>query len=156
MSTFVRREGQMRHSGWRTQQQGFSLMVGIFLILVLSLLSLGLVTVYGVQQQQSSLDVQGARAYQAARAGVEWGLHRHLRGALACSGATTSFMLPAGSSLSAFAVSVTCVQTPSGVVTATTRRQLTAVACNQPGAGNLCPNPGRSNDYVQRKVQVEF
>ena len=140
----------------RPARRGFALMTGIFLLLVLGVLALGLVAIYGVQQQQSALDEQGARAYQAARAGIEWGLYRQLRAGAACDGSTTSFMLPAGSTLSSYGVSVTCVQTPPGAVTAITRRQLTAVACNQPGNATLCPNPGSNNDYVQRKLQVEF
>lgn len=139
------------------RSRGFSLMLAIFIIVALAALSVALVSLSSMSHQQSALDVQGARAYQAARAGIEWGLYQQLRLNAACNGSTQSFNLPAGTSLSGFLVSVTCVQTPAGAITATTRRQLTAVACNQPGGTPAaCPNPGPSLDYVQRRMQVEF
>ncbi len=137
---------------------GFSIVVAIFLLVVIGLLAAAIVSMQTVQQQESALDVQGARAYQAARAGIEWGLYQQLRVSPSICSGTTSFKMPAGTSLSSFSVSVTCVQTPSGPVSATARRQLTAVACNQPSAGNVCPNSGpiTSPDYVQRKLQVQL
>lgn len=140
---------------------GFSIVTAIFILLIFALMAVALVSLFTTSQQQSALDVQGARAYQAARAGIEWGLYQHLRLNANCAG-SNSFALPAGSSLSTFSVSVTCVQTPAGALTPTTRRQLTAIACNRPAPGNVCPNPvpninsSSSADYVQRKVQVEF
>ena len=48
-------------------------MTAIFLLVVLSLLGAFIVSVTGLQQSSQQLDVQGVRAYQAARAGIEWG-----------------------------------------------------------------------------------
>lgn len=53
-------------------QRGFSLLTAIFLLVVLAGLGGVMVTFSGVQQQSSSLDVLGSRAYQASRAGIEW------------------------------------------------------------------------------------
>jgi MSHA biogenesis protein MshP len=138
--------------------RGFSIVAAIFLLVVIGLLAAAMVSLQTVQQQESALDVQGARAYHAARAGIEWGLYQQLRVANPVCNNTVSFALPAGNSLSNFSVTVSCVQTPAGAITATTRRQLTAIACNQPSPGNLCPNAGpiTSTDYVQRKVQVQL
>jgi MSHA biogenesis protein MshP len=45
---------------------------------VLAVLGAALVTVSTLQHSSAALDLQGVRAYQAARAGVEWGLYRIL------------------------------------------------------------------------------
>lgn len=133
---------------------GFSLVGAIFLLVVLALLSAAIVSVVGTQQASSALDVQGVRAYHAARAGIEWGLYRQLQPTVSptCF-ATSSFALPAGSSLSGFTVTVSCTLTtgPGSLQ----RRQLTSIACNQPLA-SACPNPTSNPDYVQRTMQVEF
>lgn len=52
---------------------GFSLLTAIFLLVVLAGLGTVMVTFFGGQQQASALDALGSRAYQAARAGIEWG-----------------------------------------------------------------------------------
>lgn len=136
-------------------RRGFSIITAIFILLVFAIMAVALISLFTTSQQQSALDIQGVRAYQAARSGIEWGLYQQLRLGASCSG-TTSFAMPLGNTLSPFSVSVTCTQTPAGAITATTRRQLSAVACNQAGTGNVCPNPSPSSDYVQRIVQVEF
>ena len=140
------------------KQRGLSLVTAIFLLVVLAGLSVGIVTVVTTQQSGAALDVLGTRAYLAARAGVEWGLYQQLRNKTLCpagSGAasTSNFALPAGSTLSKFSVSVTCTTTLSGTIA---RYRLRSVACNQPAAGNVCPNPSNSPDYVQRVIQVDF
>ena len=58
------------------KQRGLSLITAIFLVVLLAGLSAAIVTVSVNSQSQSSLDVMGARAYQAARSGVEWGLYQ--------------------------------------------------------------------------------
>jgi MSHA biogenesis protein MshP len=135
------------------RQAGASLVTAIFLLVILAMLAVAIVGVSGSHQTASALDVQGVRAYQAARAGIEWGLYKQLRPAAqpACF-ATTTFALPAGSSLSGFTVTVQCnVTNGPGTLQ---RFQIISTACNQPGPA--CPNPGPSTDYVQRMVQVEF
>ena len=59
-------------------QSGFSLITAIFLLVILASLSAFIVTVSGVQQTSSALDVQGSRAYQAAHAGIEWASYQVL------------------------------------------------------------------------------
>ena len=135
-------------------QHGVSLVTAIFLLVVLAALGVAIVSVSSGSQISAALDVQGSRAYQAARTGVEWGLFRQLRPALVpgtCF-STTTFALPAGSSLAGFTVTVSCTLT-TGPGTLE-RRQITSTACNQPGPS--CPNPSSNSDYVQRVVQVEF
>lgn len=93
------------------RQAGFSIVTAIFLLVVLAALGAFIVTVSGVQHTTSALDVQGARAYQASRAGIEWGLHQVLRpvAAPACFGPTT-LTFPTGSILDGFTTTVQCTR----------------------------------------------
>lgn len=56
----------------RKFQQGFSIVSAIFLLVVLAFLGVAMVSFSTTQQQSQALDVMGSRAYQAARAGIEW------------------------------------------------------------------------------------
>lgn len=62
----------------RSDVRGFVLPSAIFLLVILAGLAAFLVNVSMTQSTMSAQDVQGARAYQAARAGIEWGLYRVL------------------------------------------------------------------------------
>ncbi|MES2739871.1 MAG: agglutinin biogenesis protein MshP [Pseudomonadota bacterium] len=135
--------------------RGVSLVTAIFILVVLAGLGVAMMSIATSQQASSALDVQGARAYQAARAGIEWGLYSQRVDAVKpCASATpSSFQLPANSSLSVFRVTVTCVLN-SVTVGTLSRYRMTAVACNQ--ASGACPNASANPDYVQRRVQIEF
>jgi len=52
---------------------GFTLVQAIFILVVLSLLGVVMMRMIGVQSSTNVFALQGARAYQAARSGVEWG-----------------------------------------------------------------------------------
>jgi MSHA biogenesis protein MshP len=56
--------------------RGFALVSAIFILVVLAALGAFIVNISTSQQIGSALDVQGVRAYQAARAGIEWGLYQ--------------------------------------------------------------------------------
>ena len=131
------------------RMRGFSLVTAIFLLVVLAALAAVMVNISTFQQTESALDVQGARAEQAARAGLEWGVYRQLIDGQCDPG--TTFALPAGTSLSTFSVTVQCALAarPGALNTWT----ITATACNGPGAAG-CPNPQNKADYVQRRLQA--
>lgn len=65
MNRYLKKFGAKLH-------RGFSLITAIFLLVVLGTLGTMMVTFFVAQQQSSTLDVLGSRAYQAARAGIEW------------------------------------------------------------------------------------
>lgn len=71
--------------------QGFSLISAIFLLVVMTGLGAVMLTFTSVQQATSTQDLQGTRAYQAARAGIEFGLYQVLSpsGNAACGGSAT-------------------------------------------------------------------
>ncbi len=129
--------------------RGFGIVTAVFLLVVLAGLGVAMVSFFSVQQTASALDIQGARAYQAARAGVEWGLYRQLRQGICVD--TSSFVVPANG----FTVTVKCIVTNGPG--ALQRYQVVAVACNQPVNG-ACTAAAASNstDYVQRRLQAEF
>ncbi|HVS25964.1 MAG TPA: hypothetical protein VHE58_01435 [Burkholderiales bacterium] len=96
---------------------GFSLVTAIFLLVILASLGAFILTIAGVQQTSSALDVQGSRAYQAARSGIEWGTYQVLINtggafAAACNpGPTTQTLTGMGGTLSGFTTTVDCSTT---------------------------------------------
>lgn len=133
---------------------GAGLVTAIFLLVVLAGLAVALVSVFGAQRQSTALDEQGARAYQAARAGIEWGLFQRATGGADCS---ASFPLPNDSTMAGFSVTVLCVPIDvRGFGSSTVnldRWRIRATACT--GAG---PCPARDNrpDYVERVIEVQI
>ena len=61
-------------------QNGFTLVQAIFILVVLALLGTYMVSLSTVGQATSTQAVMQARAYQAARAGLEWGIARVVGG----------------------------------------------------------------------------
>jgi MSHA biogenesis protein MshP len=98
------------------RQGGFSIVSAIFILVVLAVLGAALLTVSTLQHASAGIDLQGVRAYQAARSGVEWGLYRLLdpdgapAAALPACWAGSASVTP-GASLAGFAVSATCART---------------------------------------------
>lgn len=137
------------------RQRGIGLVTAIFLIVVIAGLAAALVTVFTGQQTSSGLDQQGTRAYQAARAGIEWGLFRARMTPASCVN-SSNFRLPASSMLAAFNVTVTCtpVAGPGGDA-ATSVMVLRATACNQFSNGVCGANPAANLDYVQRVIETQ-
>ena len=70
-------------------QNGFAAIAAIFLIVVLAALAGYMVSISNAQQASSAQDVQGSRAYWAARAGLEWGF-ASVTTASACPAASTT------------------------------------------------------------------
>lgn len=58
----------------RIQQRGFAAVAAIFLVVLLAALGGFMLTFSNSQQLTSAQDVQGTRAYWAARAGLEWAI----------------------------------------------------------------------------------
>lgn len=58
--------------------RGFAIVSAIFILVVLAALAGFIVSVTSTQNLTFAQDIQGARAYQAARAGTEWGIQQWL------------------------------------------------------------------------------
>jgi MSHA biogenesis protein MshP len=91
----------------RPQQSGISLITGIFLLLLMSLLAAAMASLVSTSHVNMAADIGGARAYQAARAGVEWGMYQldpngQSAGLPSCPPATTLTAFPG------YSVAVSC------------------------------------------------
>lgn len=134
----------------KKNQRGFSLIMGIFLIVVLGGIAVFLGRVATMQYHSSALDEEGVLAYQAARAGVEWGVFQALKVAAPndCV-ASTVLVFPVGSLLRNlnYSVTVTCGKTVTYEGDATAEvdvYQITSTAQNAAGGGF----------HVERQLQV--
>jgi MSHA biogenesis protein MshP len=88
------------------KQQGFLLPAAIFILVILAGLGAYALNITSVQQSTSLQDTQGTRAYQAARAGVEWAAYQVLN-----PGDTALVNCPASPTvlnIDNFVVTVTC------------------------------------------------
>ena len=100
----------------RYRQRGVGLVAALFLLVVFGALGAFIVTIGGAQQAAPVLAVQGARAYHAARSGIEWGIDRALNTALGTTctvppGTPTGPFPVPGPGLNGFQVTVNCSYT---------------------------------------------
>jgi len=123
--------------------RGFTLITALFLLIVVALLSVYMINFRSVQQSTVVYGLQGARALQAARAGLEWGVYDGINND--CLSSPSTFTVPGVAALQAFTIVVNCTFSEhfEGITRIRTYR-LTATA--QTGAyGTL--------DYVYRSLQ---
>lgn len=133
------------------RQHGVGLVTAIFLLVALAGLAVAGVTLFTSQQVTSSLDVLGARAYQAARAGIEWGVYQQLRNNQCKS---QMLAMPAGTSLEGFSVNVTCTAVTQSGAGDLTRWVIKSTACNV--VASTCVTPPNRTDYVSRTLEVQL
>ncbi len=135
------------------RQAGIGLITAIFLIVILAGLGIAMVTIWSSQQSSSQMDEQGTRAYQAARAGIEYGLYQYKRNGVCAASTSVALNGSSSSSLADFTVTVACTASVTGTLT---RVEIVATSCNKPSGGN-CPNSGSTSaDYVQRVIEVQL
>ncbi len=94
------------------RQHGFTLVAAIFIIVVLATLVGYMVSLSGTQRATSLLALQGARAYEGARSGIEWGIQQAFTtpGTMcsAAPGSTPTTFALNGPGLTGFSVTVSC------------------------------------------------
>ena len=145
--------------------RGFAIVSAIFILVVLAALGAFIVNISSNQQIGSALDVQGVRAYQAARAGLEWGLYKvqssngfdYANPNTRTCPATPASFSPTASTFSGFTVTVICTAPlDPGGHGGPTVYSITATACNQPDGG-ACPNTASPCSlYIERRLDVSF
>lgn len=122
------------------EQRGIALMGAVFLLVVLAFLSVVVVSLFGAQTSSISMSVNGARCYQAGKAGLEWGIRRALDGnCAAVNGASNA--------IEGYTVVTTCQAdgyTEAGVAYNVFRIGATATG------GNL-----GAIDFVSRRLEVK-
>jgi MSHA biogenesis protein MshP len=126
------------------RREGFSLVSALFLLVVVASAGAAALRLVGAERRTSSLGMLGARAHQAARAGLEWGVAKVVGDPTACP-AGGSFTL-SGGSLSGFDLTVTCALTghPEG---AQTTNVFVITSFAQRGAFG-------SAEYVSRRLEA--
>jgi len=136
-------------------QHGFSIITAIFLLVVLAVLGAAMVSFSTTQQQSSAIDVMGSRAYQAARAGIEWAAYQIVNNPSSSTAATCSNTFAQGSlggTLAPFSVNVTCTSTAITGDSFTYIYYVSSVACT----AATCPGtPGNAN-YIERAISAKL
>jgi MSHA biogenesis protein MshP len=133
-----------------------SLVMAIFLLVVLAALGAFIVSLAVTQQVDLAHDLEGSRAYHAARAGLDYGAYQAIAPAVPNCAAQTVLALPAANFGEFASVTVLCTSTPhdEGGGQPKILYALTARACNQPTAAGVCPNPAPNGNYVERELQL--
>lgn len=136
----------------RHTESGFVLPAAIFLLVVLAALGAYMVSLSRTSHISSALDVQGGRAYQAARAGVEWAAWQVVDpqalqpDPAPCPASPTALTL--SGTLAAFVVNVSCTRTlATDGADAIAIYQITSTATSGV-VGEV--------DYVERQIQASF
>lgn len=163
---------------------GFAIASAIFILVVLAALGAAIVSLYGAQEAGVTLDLQGVRTYQAARAGLERGLYLVLRdtgypantatqtvnqltAAASCASTnpaapTIASFQPGATTMAGYVVTVTCYASHDNTNMGPWTYKVQATACNQPVAGwtattVACPNTvNPAVNYAERRVEVLF
>lgn len=155
------------------RQRGFGVIAAIVVLVILATLSAAIVALSSTQSQNLSQDILSARAEQAARAGVEWGLYRAFSDATAwngdtvrCSAASATEAAPVTATVNLAAVNgfqatVRCWskgygegETAPNVSKTIRLYQITSIACP---VGGDCPRTGAntaSMTYVERRREA--
>jgi MSHA biogenesis protein MshP len=125
------------------RSRGFAIVAAIFLLVVLSALGGFMLVISGSQQIASAQDVQGTRAYFAAKAGIQWAATQ-INSTSACAAATLS--------LDGFSIAVTC--TSHAYTEGANSRTIYWVQSTATTVGNSVGSVG----YVERTLNgfIEF
>lgn len=114
-------------------------MAAIFLLVVLAGLGAFMLTFSNTNQLNSAKDVQGSRAYWAARTGLEWGVAQALASPATCPASPALF------TVEGFSLTVVCARQTYSEGTATvTLFNFTSTATSAGAVGSV--------GYVERSV----
>jgi MSHA biogenesis protein MshP len=137
---------------------GFGAIAAIVVLVVLASLAAAIVRIGGGAQVALAQDFNAARAWQAARAGTEWGVYQALKGSwTSCASQSQTLDLRSDTGMR---VTVSCDSTlynegEASPGVAQTRRvyTVTALACN----AALCPDAAQAVQpgYVERRRLVQ-
>ncbi len=129
-------------------ERGFALPAAIFLLVVLGGLAGWMMRLTTATLAQEALELEGARAWQSAQAGLEAGVY-----AARVGGVCASQNVALAGTLSRFTASVSCASSNADEGgTGVTLYRVSSIACNQP-AGGACPNAAPTlAEYAERHV----
>ncbi len=131
-------------------QQGFSLITAIFLLVVVAGLVGYMVSLAVVQHSSQAMAVQGSRALQAARSGLDYAAHRALESGICPATEVLSFGADE-TALRSYRVTLGCVATSHDEAGTRLRfYRLSALAERGSHASGVLANP----DYVSRRLRM--
>lgn len=133
-------------------QRGFAIISALFILVALAALGTFIAIVASTQHRGNMLDLDGSRAYFAARSGIEWGAAKAVNtvNASACTATQTL-----SATVNGMTVTVGCTVVASGDTTEAglgTIYRIVATACNFPVA-TACPGAAGPN-YVERRLEA--
>lgn len=132
---------------------GFALPAAIFVLVVLAALGTFAASLAAFQHGGLALDVLGVRAYQAARAGMEWGLYQTVTAASSSCSSGGGEVAMSATTLQELTVTVRCSQVASE--DGQTIYTVEAWACNRPAASSpKCPGDATVDGYIERKLSA--
>lgn len=145
-------------------QAGFALMTAIFLLVVLGAFAAFAVSFSANTSAAHAASVQGARAYEAARAGLEWATYRvkDPNGTLspgatalpACFTSPSTLSLPAA--MGSFTVSVTCARYPAVTATPSYHEEGNKRSAYYVVVSTATLGTAGNVDYVERKLETRI
>lgn len=135
----------------------------VFILVVLAALGAALADISQRQHLAAASDLQAARAYQAARAGLEWWAYWQANAGTANGDCMATNSIVPGGALSGFTVTLRCTRTPSTYPdtasdgsSALTFWTVVANACNAPGNGTCPSTDTAAATYVERQLTWTF
>lgn len=132
------------------KQYGFGAIAAIVILVILTLLATAIISIGTIQQTSLAQDILSTKAWQAARAGNEWGLYQVLKNSTCISTQTLDLVADSG-----FYVTVTCSSNSYTEVSSVTIYEITATAC----PSSSCPASDASVaeiGYIERTRVVSF
>ena len=145
------------------RMSGFGVIAAIMVLVILAALAAAIVGIGTAQQSASALDLMSARAWQAARAGNEWGLFRALSTTTpgdawkTCSGSSATLDLTADTGLYATVYCDSWLYNEGETVPGTAKTvrvfRIQSIACPV-AAGCSGTNAAAGTFYVERVRSV--
>ena len=140
------------------RHSGFVLVLAVFMLVMLAAIAAYLLTISNLQVQAAAQDELGARAYQSARSGIDWGAYQILRApaqafATGCAAGASTQTIALSGELAGFSVTVTCQAGAAQTEGASAFRAyyIIATGCNQAA----CPGAA-SATYVERQLRISL
>ena len=135
----------------RKLQRGFSIVSAIFLLVVLAFLGAAMTSFSVAQNQSAAMDVMGSRAFQAARAGIEWAAYHVASAPAAWADCAAGKTVVVAGDLAPFSpVTVNC--SAASYVEGATSIWIYDVSAVAQTTGSVAGN----QDFVQRVIRVKL
>ncbi len=158
----------LSHAGGRGAagegQRGFAFIAALFLLVVLGAFVAFVVSISMNAQTSGALAVQGARAYEAARAGVEWATYQVLDPRNTINGVVTTppacFASPSTPALPGdlgqFSLTVTCTRYPNNTATPNYYEEASLRVVVYDVTSTATQGTPGAADYIERQIEVRI